>query len=107
MAGSIYDVLKDKSAKGEAKKIKSMTHTKTHNGKHVMTHHHHAPHDSSAHDETHMMNDMGEVHAHMDKHNAPEGATDDMSAGAPQMSAAPAPPAPPMPPAAGMPQPGM
>ena len=100
---SIYDVLKDKP-KGEAKKIKSMTHTKTHNGKHVITHHHHAPHDSTAHDETHMMNDMGEVHSHMDKHNAPEGATDDMSAGAPQMSAA----APPMPPAAGaMPQPGM
>jgi hypothetical protein len=92
MATSIYDVLRDKGPKGEKKSIKSMTHTKTHNGKHVITHHHHAPHDSSAHDETHMLNDMGEVHAHMDTHNAPPDAQDNMSAGAPQMTAAPAPP---------------
>jgi hypothetical protein len=101
---SIYDVLKDKGSKGEKKHIKSMVHSKTHNGKHVITHHHHAPHDASVHDETHMLNDMGEVHAHMDKHNAPEGATDNMSEGAPQMSAMP----PAAPPAAGAaPTPGM
>ena len=102
---SIYDVLRDKGAKEPKKSIKSMVHTKAHNGRHIVTHHHHAPHDSMQHDEIHPMNDMGEVHAHMDKHNAPEGATDDMSAGAPQMSASPAPPAAPA--AGGMPPAGM
>jgi hypothetical protein len=101
---SIYDVLKDKGAKEPKKSISKMVHSKTHNGKHVILHHHHAPHDSASHDETHMMNDMGEVMDHMQKHNAPEGATDDMSAGSPQMSAAPAPPTAG---ASAMPQPGM
>ena len=88
---SIYDGLASK-ATGHKKAIKSMTHTKTHNGKHVITHKHHAPHDGSEHDETHMMNDMGEVHGHMEDHagtpNAGEAAPD---ASTPQLTASPAP----------------
>ena len=88
---TIYDGLKEK-ATGHKKAIKSMTHSKTHNGKHVITHKHHEPHDSSAHDTTHMFNDMGEVHDHMEAHagtpNAGEGAPD---ANTPQLTASPAP----------------
>jgi hypothetical protein len=88
---SIYDGLKDK-ATGHKKTIKSMTHTKTHNGKHVITHKHHAPHDGMEHDETHMMNDMGDVHQHMEERagtpNEGEAAPD---ASTPQLTASPAP----------------
>ena len=88
---TIYDGLKEK-ATGHKKAIKSMTHTKTTNGKHVITHRHHSPHDHEMHDETHMMNDMGEVADHMQKHagtpNDGEGAPD---ANTPQLTASPAP----------------
>ena len=92
--GSIYDVLKDKGAKGPKKEIKSMTHTKTHNGKHVITHKHHAPFDGPEHDETHMHGSMADVHKHMDTHNA-EPAEGAAAPEAPQMTASPS-PAPPM-----------
>jgi hypothetical protein len=89
----MYDVLKDKGPKGPKKVIKTMEHSKTHNGKHVVTHKHHAPFDGKEHDEVHMHGGMEDVHKHMD-------------ANEPQMSASPAPPdagagAPPMPGAAG------
>ena len=95
---SIYDVLKDKGAKGPKKEIKSMTHTKTHNGKWASTHKHHAPFDHPDHDEVHMHGSMKELHDHMDKHNvAPsEGAA---APEAPQLTAPQGPPvagAPPM-----------
>ncbi len=63
MAG-IYDQV---TAGGEKpkKEIKEMVHTKSHNGKHIVTHRHHHP----AHpDETHVMNNMSELADHMEKH---------------------------------------
>jgi hypothetical protein len=91
-----YDMIT--GGKKPKKEIKEMVHSKTHNGKHVVTHKHHSP----AHhpDETHMFNDMNEVKDHMDAHDAgtgdaapmtaapsPEGAP---AAGAPPAAAAPA-----------------
>lgn len=87
---TIYDSLKDK-ATGHKKAIKSMTHTKTHNGKHVITHKHHAPHDHEMHDETHMMNDMGDVHQHMENHAGTPNDGEAPDASTPQLSATPAP----------------
>ncbi len=104
---SIYDVLKDKGPKGEKKSIKSMVHTKTHNGKHVITHKHHAPFDHERHDEVHMHGSMADVHDHMEKHAgtpAPGEPAGDMAGGAPQLTASPAPEAPAP---GGMPQGGM
>jgi hypothetical protein len=94
---SIYDVLRDKGEKGPKKSIKSMTHTKTHNGKHVIVHKHHAPFDHPDHDETHMHGSMSDVHDHMEKHagipNAGEAAPAAGAPDVPQLSASPAPPA--------------
>lgn len=75
-----------------AKEIKEMVHTKSHNGKHIVTHRHHSP----AHhpDETHVFDSMTGVHDHMDDHagtpNEGEAAPAAGSAPAP-MTAAPSP----------------
>ena len=88
---TIYDSLKDK-ATGHKKSIKSMTHTKSHNGKIVTTHKHHPPHEGMEHDEMHVHNDMGDAIDHLQKHagtpNAGEAAPD---ASTPQLTASPAP----------------
>ena len=88
---SIYDSLKDK-ATAPKKSIREMVHTKTHSGHHVVTHRHHAPHNGSEHDETHVMNNMSDLHSHMEDHagtpNAGEAAPD---ASTPQLTASPAP----------------
>jgi hypothetical protein len=75
------------------KEIKEMVHTKSHNGKHIVTHRHHSP----AHhpDETHVMNDMAQLHSHMDAHagtpNDGEAAPADGAAAPAPMTAAPSP----------------
>jgi hypothetical protein len=105
------DSMKDKmmdSLGGEKKpkkEIKEMIHRKTTNGKHVIVHKHHHPEHHP--DEEHAMENMAEVHQHMEDHagtpNDGEGAESAAPAGAAQMTAAPSPaPAP----AAGG-QPGM
>jgi hypothetical protein len=88
-----YDMVKGMAKDTPPKKeIKTMEHSKSHNGKHIVTHKHHSP----AHhpDETHVMNDMAELHAHMDDHagtpNEGEAAPTDGSAPAP-LTAAPSP----------------
>ena len=100
MAGMFDQITKGGEAKPK-KEIKEMVHTKSHNGKHIVTHKHHHP----AHhpDETHVMNDMNELQNHMDQHagtpNEGEAAPASPDAGGPaQLTASPAPaPAGPMP----------
>ncbi len=86
------------------KEIKEMVHRKTTNGKHVIVHKHHHPEHHP--DEEHAMENMAEVHQHMEDHagtpNDGEGAESAPPAGAAQMTAAPSAAAP----AAG-PTPGM
>jgi hypothetical protein len=48
------------------KEIKEMVHTKSHNGKHIVTHRHHHPEHHP--DETHVLNDMSELHDHFENH---------------------------------------
>ena|ERR1022692_687537 len=58
---SPYDVLKSK----KKKEIKKHEYSKSHNGGHVVTHKHHAPHDSEAHDEMHTFADAPDAMKHM------------------------------------------
>ena len=109
------DSMKDKMTEalgGEAKKpkkeIKEMVHRKTANGKHIVTHKHHHPEHHP--DEEHAMENMAQLHQHMEDHagtpNDGEGAESAAPAGAAQMTAAPSPAAPAAP-AAGAPPAGM
>jgi hypothetical protein len=92
MTHDIYSVLKDKGAKGPKKEIKSITYTKTHNGKHVMTHKHHAPFDSEKHDETHMHDSMAGVHDHLENHaGTPAPGEAPTTPAVPQLTASPSP----------------
>lgn len=89
------------------KEIKHIITSKTHDGKYLHKHVHHHPEHHP--DETHVSNDMSDLHAHMDDHagapNDGEAAPSGASAPAP-MTAEPS--APPAPPAGGaMPMPGM
>jgi hypothetical protein len=93
VAAGMFDQI-TKGGDKPKKEIHQMVHTKTHNGKHVVTHKHHSP--SHHPDETHMFNNMDEVKDHMDAH-----AGTDPAAGAAPMTAAPSP----MPPAGGAPAP--
>jgi hypothetical protein len=97
-----YDMITGGKGKGKApkKEIKEMIHTKSHNGKHIVTHKHHSPEHHP--DELHAFEDMKGVHDHMDQHDA--GAD-----GAAPLTAAPTPEAAPAAgPAAGAPPaPGM
>ena len=97
------DSMKDKmtdalggSDKKPKKEIKEMHVRKTANGKHIVTHKHHHPEHHP--DEDHAMNDMAELHQHMEDHagtpNEGEGAESAAPAGAAQMTAAPSPAAP-------------
>jgi hypothetical protein len=85
-----YDMVS--GGKTPKKEIKEMVHSKTHNGKHVITHKHHSPVHHP--DETHMFNNLDEAKDHMDQH-----AGDEPAEGAAPMTAAPSP----MAPAAGAP----
>jgi hypothetical protein len=92
------DSMKDKMMdalggdKAPKKEIKEMVHRKTTNGKHIVVHKHHHP----AHhpDEEHAMENMAEVHKHMEDHagtpNEGEAAPADGSAPT-QLTAAPSP----------------
>lgn len=76
------------------KEIHKMEITKSHNGKHIVTHKHHHPEHHP--DETHVMNDMSALHSHLEDHagtpNDGEAAPAAPSAGGPaQMTAAPSP----------------
>lgn len=80
------------SDKKPKKEIKEMVHRKTANGKHIVTHKHHHPEHHP--DEEHAMENMADLHAHMDAHagtpNEGEAAPADGSGPAP-MTAAPSP----------------
>ena len=103
-AKSLFDMVPGRGSdeKPPKKEIKTMEHRKSSNGKHIVVHKHHSP----AHhpDEEHVMNDMAELHKHMDDHagtpNEGEAAPTGPDAPAP-LTAAPspagAPPATPMP----------
>lgn len=101
MADDIFAHVPHRGSESKPKKeIKEMVHSKSHNGKHIVVHKHHHP----AHpDETHVLNDMAELHQHMEDHagtpNEGEGAPDASMA---QMTPAQGVPAPP-PAAAGAP----
>jgi hypothetical protein len=91
---AVMGLAKDKAPK---KEIKEMVHSKTHNNKHMIVHKHHSP--SHHPDETHVMNDMAELHQHMDDHAGAPNDGEAAPAGADQP--APMTPSPsPMPPAA-------
>ena len=99
MAATPYDMVT--GSKTPKKEIKEMVHSKTHNGKHVITHKHHSPVHHP--DETHMFNNLDEAKDHMDQH-----AGDEPAEGAAPMTAAPSPMAPAaVAPAAGAPPAGM
>ena len=94
-----YDMVS--GGKTPKKEIKEVVHSKTHNGKHVITHKHHSPVHHP--DETHMFNNLDEAKDHMDQH-----AGDEPAEGAAPMTAAPSPMAPAAgAPAAGAPPAGM
>lgn len=82
-----------KGDKKPKKEIKDMVLSKSHNGKHIMTHKHHHPEHHP--DETHVLSDMAELHGHMDDHagtpNAGEAAPADGAAGPAPLTAAPSP----------------
>jgi len=81
-----YDMIT--GGKKPKKEIKEMVHSKTHNGKHVVTHKHHSP--SHHPDETHMFNNMDEVKDHMDAHDAGTGDAAPLTAApSPEMAGAP------------------
>lgn len=86
-----------KGDKKPKKEIKDMVVSKSHNGKHIVTHKHHHPEHHP--DETHVMSDMAELHSHMDDHagtpNDGESAPADGAAAPAPMTAAPSPMAPP------------
>ena len=76
------------------KEIKHIIHSKSHNGKHIMTHVHHNSHEHP--DETHVMDNLADVSAHNEMHagtpNEGEAAPAAPDAGGPaQMTAAPSP----------------
>lgn len=88
--------MSDEGKSAPKKEIKEMVHRKTKNGKHIIVHKHHSP----AHhpDEEHALENMAEVHQHMEDHagepNEGEGAESAPQGGAPaQMTAAPSAPA--------------
>jgi len=87
------------------KEIKEMTVTKSHNGKHIVTHKHHHPMHHP--DETHVMSDMGGLHSHMEDHAGTPNEGETAPGGGDQMAQLTA--APSAPPAAGggMPPAGM
>jgi hypothetical protein len=95
------DSMKDKMMdslggdKKPKKEIKEMVHRKSANGKHIVVHKHHRPEHHP--DEEHVMNDMNELHQHMEDHagtpNEGEGPESAPQGGAPPapMTATPSP----------------
>lgn len=101
MAGMFDQITK--GGEKPKKEIHKMEITKSHNGKHIVTHKHHHPEHHP--DETHVMNDMAALHSHMDDHagtpNEGEAAPADGAAAPAPMTAAPSPAAAPAAPAMG------
>lgn len=94
MNKSAMDAVEKHLSGGEkkpAKEIKEMVHTKSANGKHIVTHRHHRPEHHP--DETHVLNDMAELHSHMEDHAGTpnDGEAAPAAGGPPQMTAAPSP----------------
>lgn len=89
---------------GEDKKppkhLKRISHERTHDGKIVHTHHHHHPEHHP--DETHVSNDMSDLHDHVENHMGAPNPGEDASEHAPMTAEPPQMPAP-----AGGPEPGM
>src|ERR1700679_2581045 len=82
------------ASKKPKKEIKHIIHSKSHNGKHIMTHVHHNSHEHP--DETHVTDNLADVSAHNEMHagtpNPGEAAPAAPDAGGPaQMTAAPSP----------------
>jgi hypothetical protein len=97
------DSMKDKmmeslggASKKPKKEIKEMVHSKTTNGKHLVVHKHHHPEHHP--DETHSLENMEALKAHMEDHaGEPNEGEEPEQGGPPQMTAAPSPEAaPPM-----------
>lgn len=86
--------LSDEDGQKPKKEIKEMVHRKSSNGKHIIVHKHHHP----AHhpDEEHVMNDMAELHNHMENHAGTPNDGEEAGEGEQpaQMTAAPSAPAP-------------
>lgn len=85
-----YDMITE--GKKPKKEIKEMVHTKSHNGKHIVTHKHHHPEHHP--DETHVMNDMAELHDHNEMHAGTPNEGEAPAAGADQpaqLTASPSP----------------
>lgn len=93
MAG-VFDLVKGNDSKKPAKHIKTIVHSKSHDGKHVMVHKHHHPEHHE--DETHIANDMSELHKHLEDHAGTPNEGEAAAAPAAPVGGAPAggPPAP-------------
>src|SRR5580658_7772343 len=65
---SVSDVLGGPSKIKAKKRIKEIAHSKSHNGKHIITHRHHPPHDGKEHEEIHALDNMSDVHSHIEDH---------------------------------------
>jgi hypothetical protein len=81
-----YDMVT--GGKKPKKEIKEMVHSKSHNGKHIVTHKHHSPMHHP--DEIHTFEDMKGVHDHMDTHDQGADGAAPMTAAPSPMEAAPA-----------------
>jgi hypothetical protein len=89
---AVKDILGGHETVKAPKKIKEMVHTKSHNGKHIVVHKHHSPHSHPDHDETHVMNDMAELHQHMEDHaGTPNEGEEAGAQTGPQLSPTPSP----------------
>ena len=102
MDSKVFDMVPGKSAseKKPAKHIKEIRTTRAHDGKLIHTHVHHHP----AHhpDETHVSNDMADLHNHFEDHaGTPNDGEEAPTGGAPAPLTAAAPPMPGAAPAAG------
>lgn len=72
------------------KELHKMEITKSHNGKHIVTHKHHHP--ETHPDETHVMGNMEDLHNHMEDHlGGGDAPAPDAAAPAAPMTAAPSP----------------
>ena len=87
---SVKDVLGGHGHIKAPKRIKEMVHSKSHNGKHIIVHKHHTPHDHPDHDEVHALDNMSDVHDHIENHAGEPNEGEQAEAGAgPQLTASP------------------
>jgi hypothetical protein len=89
---AVRDVLGGHQPIKAHKRIKEMVHSKSHNGKHIIVHKHHSPHDHPSHDEVHALDNMSDVHDHMEAHaGTPNEGEQPESGSVPQMTPSPSP----------------